>query len=78
MRITVSVPEPIFTSAERLARRLGKTRSALYAEAVREYVAHRLPDAMTEAMDRVCAEVERRPDRFASAAARRALERSEW
>ena len=43
-----------------------------------EYVARHDPDAITEAMDRVAEQVDTRPDGFSSAAARRALEQSEW
>jgi hypothetical protein len=34
--------------------------------------------AITEALDRFAAQVATRPDKFASAAVRRVLERSEW
>lgn len=78
MKTAISLPDDIFEQAERLARRLGKSRSALYREAVAEYVARRDPDAVTEAMDRVLEQVEPRPDAFSRAAARRVLERTEW
>ena len=35
-------------------------------------------DDITEAMNRVCDEVETKPDAFTAAAARRVLDRSEW
>jgi metal-responsive CopG/Arc/MetJ family transcriptional regulator len=63
---------------QRPARRLKKTRSELYREAVAEYVARHDPEAITEAMNRLAAEVDTRPDPFASAAARRLLGPSEW
>ena len=37
-----------------------------------------VPEDVTEAMDRVCAELEEELDPFVSAAARLVLERSEW
>jgi metal-responsive CopG/Arc/MetJ family transcriptional regulator len=78
MKTAVSIPDPVFRSAERLARRLKKSRSQLYAEAVAEYVARREPEAVTEAMNAVCADVDTRADAFVRTAARRVLERSEW
>ena len=34
----MSLPDDVYARAERAARRLGRTRSALYAEALREYL----------------------------------------
>jgi predicted transcriptional regulator len=78
MKTAVSVPDRVFADAERLARRLRKSRSRLYAEAVAEYVARHDIEAVTAAMDRVCDAVDTRPDVFAAAAAREVLERTEW
>lgn len=78
MKTAISLPDVIFREAERLARRLKKSRSELYREAVAEYVARHEPEAVTEAMNRLAARIDTRPDEFTSAAARRVLERSEW
>ena len=78
MKTAISLPDAIFRDAERLARRLKKTRSELYREAVAEYLARHDPEAITEALDRLAAEVDTRPDQFTTTAARRVLGRSEW
>jgi len=78
MKTAVSIPDDVFAGAERLARRTKKSRSQLFSDAVKEYVARHAPDDVTEAMDRVCAALGRAPDPFVSSAARRVLERSEW
>lgn len=39
MKIDISIPNPIFKSAERLAEKLGVSLSELYAAALFEYVA---------------------------------------
>jgi predicted transcriptional regulator len=78
MKTAVSLPDRVFADAERLARRLRKSRSRLYADAVAEYVARHDVEEVTAAMDRVCEEVDTHPDPFVSAAARRVLRRSEW
>ncbi len=51
MKTAVSIPDSVFRSAERLAQRVGKSRSRLYAEAVAEYVARHDPDALRSALD---------------------------
>ena len=78
MKTAVSVPDDVFAEAERLARRMGKSRSQLYKHALAEYVARHAPDRVTEAMDRVCAKLGQPTDSFVSTASRRILERSDW
>ncbi len=77
MKTAISIPDDLFADAEELARRLKKSRSRLYGDAVREYVARHSAESVTEALDRICDEVEGRSD-FAAVAARRTLERSDW
>ena len=78
MKTAVSLPDEIFRDAESLARRLKKSRSQLYQEAVAEYVARHEPEAITDALNRLAEDVNTRPDELASAAPRRVLKRSEW
>jgi metal-responsive CopG/Arc/MetJ family transcriptional regulator len=78
MKTAISVPDEVFRQAERLARRQGRSRSELYSAAVREYVSRHAPDEVTDAIDRVVAEVG--PDRaeFRREAAKRVMRRAEW
>ena len=78
MKTAISIPDEVYQGAERLARRTKKSRSRLYGEALKEYLARHAPDEVTEAMNRACAEVGETKDPFVSSAARRILERSEW
>ena len=78
MKTAVSIPDDIFQKAERLARRMKKSRSELFSKALADYVARHAPDHVTEAMNQVCAEVGVETDAFTSAASRRILERVEW
>ncbi len=78
MKTAISVPDRIYAEAEALARRLRKSRSALYSQALRDYIDRQEPEAVTEAMNRVCESVDTRADAFVSLAARRILERTEW
>lgn len=78
MKTAVSIPDEIFEQAEELARRLKKSRSELYREALAEYVARRNPEVVREALDRVVASLDGADGDFVGHAALRVLERSEW
>lgn len=78
MKTAVSIPDDVFEAAQRLAQRTRKSRSRIFSEALKEYVARHAPDQVTEAMDRVCAEFGVQEDRFVAGASRRILKRSEW
>jgi predicted transcriptional regulator len=78
MKTAISLPDEVFAQAERLARRLKKSRSQLYREAVVEYLARREGDAVTEAMNRVVEQVRGESRAFTNAAARQTLEHVEW
>ena len=78
MKTAVSIPDDIFKGAERLAKRSRKSRSRLFSEALKEYLARHTPDEVTEAMNRTCAGVGDTSDSFVTSASRRTLERSEW
>lgn len=78
MKTAISIPDELFDDAERLARAMNKSRSRLYGDAVREYVARHSADQITEALDQVL-DVATSGDRdFVTGAARRVLERSDW
>jgi metal-responsive CopG/Arc/MetJ family transcriptional regulator len=78
MKTAVSIPDDVFEGADRFARRTKKSRSQLYSDAIKEYLARHAPDEVTDAMDRVCGELGNPKDEFVSSAAHRILERSEW
>ena len=78
MKTAVSLPDDVFEQADRLAKRLKITRSQLYKQALNEYLWRHAPDAVKEALDRVCADLGSETDAFISEAGRRILEQSEW
>ncbi len=53
MKVAVSIPDPIFEAAERLASDRGLPRSRLYAEALEAYLAEHGPSVVTERLDAV-------------------------
>ena len=77
MKTAISIPDDVFREAERLARKMKKSRSELYSRAVREYVARYSDDTVTQALDALY-EGPAVADDFARAAARGVFERSEW
>jgi metal-responsive CopG/Arc/MetJ family transcriptional regulator len=78
MKTAVSIPDDVYARAERFAKQSKRSRSEVYSAALREYVDRHAPDDITDAMNRVCDEVETKPDAFTAATGRRVLERSEW
>ncbi len=56
MKTAVSIPDPVFDSAERLARRLGITRSELYQRALRYFLESRSHAVIRETLDTVYAD----------------------
>ena len=78
MKTAISVPDPVFLKAEQYARRAKKSRSQVYSEAVAEYLARHVPDAITETMNDVCTQLGDQRDGFVVAASRRILRREKW
>ena len=78
MKTAVSIPDELFRQADELARRLGKSRSEVYREALADYVARREPGAVTQALNALADELADDDGEFAAQAARQALARSEW
>jgi metal-responsive CopG/Arc/MetJ family transcriptional regulator len=78
MKTAISIPDQIFEQAERLARRTKRSRSQLFSDAVREYIARHSGDEITDAMNRVIDSVGADTDPFVAAAASRTLQQVEW
>ncbi|MGV0035208.1 MAG: hypothetical protein ACNYPE_09660 [Candidatus Azotimanducaceae bacterium WSBS_2022_MAG_OTU7] len=53
MKTAISIPDEVFNAAESTAKRLGMSRSQLYANAVREYIEVHLSGQITEKLDQV-------------------------
>lgn len=77
MKTAVSIPTPLFQKAERRRRKLGVSRSQLYATAL-EHLLDEEPDAaITKALERIYSTEESDLDRRLAAAQRRATV-EEW
>lgn len=55
MKVAVSIPNRVFDEAEQLARRLGKSRSELYADAIADYLEEHRAETITEQLNAVYA-----------------------
>ncbi len=78
MKTAISIPDELFHSAEELARRLGKSRSQVYREALAEYLRRRDTQSVTASMNAAVDEVGADVDPWVAEVARRTLERTEW
>ncbi len=58
MKTAISIPDDLFSRADELAKRLGKTRSEFYADALRSHLVRNEDPAITARLDDVYAESE--------------------
>jgi predicted transcriptional regulator len=56
MKTAISIPDNLFEAAERLAKRLGWSRSRLYARAVAAFVEKHRNEGVRERLDRIYGE----------------------
>ena len=79
MKTAISLPDSLFHAVERLVRLSGRHRSEVYADALREYVAHHSQQEVTDSLNRALAEVgdEREDSAFLASAAHRTLSNNE-
>ena len=78
MKTAVSLPDDLFDEADRLAKRLGLSRSRLYVRALEELLAKQSSSEVRESYDRVYGEEDPSASRAARAAARASFRRNEW
>ncbi len=78
MKTAVSLPDDVFRNAERYAHKMGKSRSQLYGEALRQYLLQHAPDAITDAMNSVCDQVNQKEDAPLQRATRKLLRSESW
>lgn len=53
MKVAISLPDPVFSAAEKLAHRLRVSRSQLYAQALEEYLGKRQDSLVTERLNAI-------------------------
>jgi predicted transcriptional regulator len=78
MKTAVSIPDDVFEKVDRFARRAKRSRSEVFSDALREYMARHVPDEVTDAINLALDEIGDQHDDFVAAAARKTLEKTEW
>lgn len=78
MKTAISLPDDVFEAAEVMIEARGWTRSRLYAEALREYLRHQDPDAITAALDIVHKSAAPEPSSVRRRVNRELLGATEW
>jgi metal-responsive CopG/Arc/MetJ family transcriptional regulator len=73
MKTAVSIPDALFEAADRAARRLGLSRSQLYARALERFLGEEPDDAVTARLDEVYATEDSAVDPLLAAAQRKAV-----
>lgn len=78
MKTAISLPDALFKSGDQLAKRLGVSRSELYARALAEFVAKHRAAQFTERLNAVYSGQQSRLDDEVLSAQVRALPRESW
>jgi len=78
MKTAISLSDRLFSAADTLARKLGVSRSQLYATALAEYVAKHQASKVTERLNEVYGSQPSVVEADLRRAQRRAVARTEW
>lgn len=78
MKTAISVPDALFKSGDALAKRLGVSRSELYARALADFVARHKTSQYTQRLNAVYATEDSRLDAAVVAAQAQILPRESW
>lgn len=79
MKTAISIPDPVFKTAERLAKRLGLSRSELYVRAISSYVDVHKNQKVTDLLNEVYSEVENQGlEKGFKRAQMKSVDREEW
>lgn len=78
MKVAISLPDPVFDAAERLAHQLKVSRSELYAEALAAYLGTRGAAAVTEQLNAVYGKESSGVDKVLDEAQARTLPHEAW
>ena len=78
MKTAISMPDAVFTEADRLAKRTRISRSELYARAVETYVKAHRHQGIREKLDAVYGKEESRLDAVASRLQKFSLPKDTW
>jgi len=78
VKTAISLPDKTFEEGEKLAQKLGISRSELYARALKQYVERHGEEAEIETFNRVYDKIDSRLDPAMRRAVKKRLEANEW
>jgi metal-responsive CopG/Arc/MetJ family transcriptional regulator len=78
MEVAVSIPDDVFRSADSRAKRLGISRSELYATAIAEFLSRRRSKQVTARLDSIYEEVDSTLDPESVGIQSRSLPHEKW
>ncbi|MGQ0735249.1 MAG: hypothetical protein ACT4QD_16550 [Acidobacteriota bacterium] len=78
MKVALSIPDELFETAETVGKRLGVSRSRLYATALAEFLAKHRGRKVTDRLNAVYGTEESRVEPGVRRLQRRSLERHAW
>jgi hypothetical protein len=78
MKVTLSIPDDVFESGEAVGKRLGVSRSRLYATALAEFVAKHKGRKITERLNTVYGSEDGGLDAASRRLQERSIERESW
>ena len=78
MKTAISIPDHVFDEAEKLAQRLGMSRSELYANAVSEYLREHRGEEVTKKLNEVYQKESSQIDPVSRALQFASLQKDEW
>ncbi len=78
MKTAISIPDPIFAAAEKMAKELAISRSELYAKAVADFVAAHSADSITAQINAVMETESNELDPVLKKMQQKALRHSPW
>jgi metal-responsive CopG/Arc/MetJ family transcriptional regulator len=78
MKAAVSIPDPVFKAADRLAKRMGVSRSRLYSVALERYVQEHDDEAITAKINELYAHESSSLDPVLQSIQFRSIEKNNW
>jgi metal-responsive CopG/Arc/MetJ family transcriptional regulator len=78
MKTAISIPDNVYETAEKLANRLGKSRSQLYTQALDNYISKHQKDGVTEKLNEIYASTPSALEQGLNRLQLASLPREEW
>ena len=78
MKTAISIPDPIFQSAENMADRLGMSRSELFTVAISEYMKSHRYQNITQTLNKVYSKTDEKLDEELTLMQMKSIPREEW